>query len=182
MIASPIGQTISGIGLGVGFGVGVSAGLQRAYDFLAERIGSSYLIDPLNGLSLNHKILITPLICVLLPLLEEKTFRGDLQEILQSELQSFYVSRLGFSVSEAKSAARITSLFFTSVLFGLIHFSNAIVCWCHPLVFLPQVVITTVLGFIFGVAKEFSGELFLPTGMHMGYNTFIWTQYINSFL
>lgn len=54
------------------------------------------------------------------------------------------------------------------------HFSNALVFWCNPILFLPQVVAATIMGLMFGLAKEFTGDLYMPIGMHMGNNTLAW--------
>jgi membrane protease YdiL (CAAX protease family) len=173
-VTSPVGQGVIGFGLG--------AGMHKIYGPLTEKIvlGAAIILpDPFSGLGLGSKILLTPLICVLGPILEEIMFRGVLQEILKDELKSFYVNR-GFSDSGANTASRVTSVFFSSVIFGLIHFANAIVFWCNPVLFLPQVVATTIMGLIFGFAKEFSGELHMPFGMHIGNNTLAWAQFIKA--
>ena len=177
-VTSPVGQGVIGFGLGVG--------AHKIYGPLTDKIVkflgvSTILPDPFSGLGLDCKILLTPFICVLGPILEEKIFRGDLQGMLKDKLKSFYVNR-GFSDSGANTAARVTSVFFASVVFGFIHFTNAIVFWCNPVLFLPQVVSTTIMGLIFGLAKEFSGELHMPFGMHIGNNTLAWAHYIKASL
>lgn len=173
-VASRAGQAIFGFGLGVAS--------HKIYAPLTEKIlkfigVSATLPDPFLGLNLGVKILLIPFIAVLGPIWEEKMFRGDLQETLKDRLNSFYMNQ-GFSDSSAKDASRITSLFFSSVLFGLMHFTNAIVFWCNPVLFLPQVIATTIMGILFGLAKEFSGELYMPCGMHIGNNTLAMTHLI----
>src|SRR3990170_5596683 len=177
-VTSPVGQGVIGFGLGVG--------VHKIYGPLTEKIVkllgvSTILPDPFSGLSLGCKILLTPFICVIGPILEEKMFRGDLQGALKNKLNSFYVN-LGLSDSDANTASRVTSVFFASVIFGLIHFTNAIVFWCNPVLFLPQVVAATIMGLVFGLAKEFSGELHMPIGMHIGNNSLAWAQYIKASL
>jgi membrane protease YdiL (CAAX protease family) len=146
-------------------------------------LGSTLFSDPLhgNGVSLRKKIFLSPFICVIGPVFEELLFRGGLQDLLKVHLNSFYV-KVGFSHSAAKLASRITSIFFSSVIFGLFHFTNALVFWCNPIIFVPQVVATTVMGLLFGLAKELTGKLHLPVGMHIGNNTLAWTAVIKSSL
>jgi membrane protease YdiL (CAAX protease family) len=177
-VTSPISQGIVGFGLGLG--------VHRIYGPLTEKIVkalgiSTIFSDPFSSLGLGHKILLMPLICILGPIIEEKIFRGCLQETLNDKLASFYVNR-GFSASTAHTAARVTAVFFASVIFGFIHFTNAIAFWCNPILFLPQVVAATLMGLVFGLAKEFSGELHMPIGMHIGNNTLAWAQNIKAFL
>lgn len=123
------------------------------------------------------KVILTPVICIFGPIVEEVTFRKNLQEKVKFFFTSFYQSH-GFSENAAKQTARISSLFFTSVIFGLLHFSNALPFWCNPVVFVPQVVATTLMGFMFGLAKELTGkdtdDLAMPIGMHIGNNTLAW--------
>jgi membrane protease YdiL (CAAX protease family) len=108
-------------------------------------------------------------------------FRGDLQGALKDKLHSFY-ENIGFSNPDATIASRVTSVFFTSVIFGLLHFTNAIMFWCNPILFLPQVVAATTMGLMFSLAKEFSGELHMPIGMHIGNNTIAWAHCLKASL
>jgi membrane protease YdiL (CAAX protease family) len=175
-VTSPIGQGVVGFGLGVG--------AHKVYGSLTQKIVKGFGVstvfrDPFSSLSLGYKILITPFVCITGPILEEKLFRGDLQGMLKGKFESFYVNQ-GFSESAAHTAARVTSVFFASVVFGLVHFTNAILFWCNPLLFLPQVVAATIMGLIFGLAKEFTGGLHMPIGMHIGNNTFTWAHYIKN--
>ncbi len=177
-VTSPVGQGVIGFGLGTG--------VHKIYGSLTEKtvklLGvSTILPNPFTGLCLGFKILLIPFVCVIGPIEEEKMFRGDFQEDVKNKLNSFYVD-LGLSDSDANTAARVTSIFFASVIFGLIHFSNAIVFWCNPVLFLPQVVAATIMGLVFGLAKEFSGELHMPIGMHIGNNSLVWAQYIKASL
>jgi membrane protease YdiL (CAAX protease family) len=162
------------------FGFGLGLGLHKIYAPLTNKIIKALrisipLADPFSTLDLSSKIFLTPIVCILVPLLEEYMFRGTLQETLKDVFESFYIN-LGFSLTAAETAARVTSLFFSSVIFGLAHFTNALIFWCNPIIFLPQVVATTIMGLLFGLAKEFSGDLSLPSGMHIGNNTLAWIQ------
>lgn len=96
-----------------------------------------------------------------------------LEETFKSKLSSFYISQ-NFSGSIANTAARMTAVFFTTALFGLIHFTNALFFWSNPILFLPQVVHATIGGLILSLSKELSGKLYIPIGMHIGHNTFWW--------
>lgn len=180
VLTSPIGQGVLGFGLGLGLHKIYSPLTEKAIRFLGEsRIISLNSIgsDPFSNIDLGNKILMTPFICVIGPILEEKIFRGSLQDTLKDKLSSFY-KNIGFSDSNGNIAARITSVFFSSVIFGLMHFTNAIVFGCNPVLFLPQVIASTMMGLLFGLAKEFTGELYMPIGMHIGNNTLAWAQYI----
>lgn len=166
-VASPAGQMIIGLGVGVC--------LHAVYGPLTERVVHLFGIsaippDPFNRLGNVTKVLLSPVICVIGPVIEEVEFRGKLQGMIKDTLESLYV-HLGCSDSTATLAARVTSLFFTAIIFGIVHFSNALVFWCNPVLFLPQVIAATIMGLIFGLAKEFSGDISMPIGMHIGNNT-----------
>ncbi len=162
----------------IGFGLGL--GIHKIYSPLTQTVisllgFSPVLADPFGTLSLGWKVIMTPFVCFLIPLLEEQQFRGDLQEALADKLEPFYANQ-GCANPAANGAARITSLFFTAVIFGLAHFTNALFFWCNPTLFLPQVVAATIMGLLFGAAKELTGTLHLPIGMHMGNNTLAWSR------
>ncbi len=176
VMVSPFSQTLIGAGLGIA--------AHRAYMPLTERIvkflcPSAVSLNPFSSLSLSDKIFLTPFICILGPALEEIMFRGSLQEILQEKFESFFIGQ-DFSDSAALTAARVASVFFTAIIFGLVHFTNAIFFWCNPILFLPQVVAATIMGLMFGLAKELTGELHMPIAMHVGNNTLAWDHYIFS--
>lgn len=176
--SSCFGQGIIGFVLGTG--------AHKIYMPLTDKIikflgVSTILSDPFNGLALNYKILASPLVCVVAPVLEEQMFRGDLQGMLKDKFKSFYLDK-GYSDSVANTAAGVSSVFFASIAFGLMHFTNAIVFWCHPVAFVLQVVAATLMGIVFGLAKEFSGQLHMPLGMHIGNNTVAWANYIKGSL
>jgi membrane protease YdiL (CAAX protease family) len=178
VVASPAGLGIIGFGLGMH----VYKIYAPCVEATIQTLGmSTNLADPFSGLNLCEMILYTPLVCVIGPILEEVVFRGKLQETLKDMFQSFYNSQ-GVFGSFANTAARVSSLFFTSVIFGLIHLTNAVTFWCNPILFLPQVVAATVMGLVFGLAKEFSEGLSLPISMHIGNNTLAWAQYMQACL
>ncbi len=163
-------------------GLGLGAYAHKIYGPLTEKIVKilgvpTGLPDPFGGLDLLTKLVLTPFVCFLGPISEEQTFRGDLQGTLREKFESYFVNR-GFSESTANIAARVTAIFFASVIFGLVHFMNAIVFWCNPILFLPQVVAATIMGLIFGLAKECAGNLDMPIGMHIGNNTLAWANYL----
>lgn len=176
MVASPVGQVIIGLGLGLC--------MHTVYSPLTEKIVkvlgfTSTLPDPFNRLNLGCKILISPFVCIIGPIMEEQQFRGDMQEDLKDKFELYYAKQ-GLSNSTANILARVTSVFYTSIIFGLVHFANAAFFLCNPILFLPQVIAATLMGVIFGLAKEFTGELFMPMGMHIGNNTLAWAHYIKA--
>ncbi len=177
-VVSPLGQGVVGFGLGLG--------AHKVYGPLTDKIVSNFglttlLVDPFAAMSLSSKIFLAPFICVIGPIIEELVFRGGIQGAIKEQLVIFYAN-LGLSDFAVNIAARITSVFFASVIFGLVHFTNAISFWCSPILFLPQVVAATIMGVAFGLAKEFSGELYMPIGMHIGNNTLAWANYIRETL
>jgi membrane protease YdiL (CAAX protease family) len=163
----------------LGFGIGL--GLYKIYEPLTQKIlkgcGTCLAVNPFNSLSLGLKIIFSPFICVIGPIFEEVWFRGDLQGTLKEKFESFY-QKCGLSDRFINIASRITAVFFASIIFGLVHFSNALVFWCNPVLFLPQVVAAALMGILFGIAKEITGDLFLSSGMHIGNNTLAWFQEI----
>lgn len=158
----------------LGFGLGL--GMFLIYGPITERIVKALgcnLENPFNEMHIIEKIVLMPVICIICPIGEEKVFRGDIYEILKEKLQSYY-SQIGFSEKSATLAARVTAVFFSAIIFGLVHFMNAISFECSPILFLPQVIAATIMGIILAVAKEISGGLEVPIGMHMGNNTLSW--------
>jgi len=165
-------------GCSILIGVGLHLGMLAAGPLAAkiiQTLGIPVPQSPFNKLHPLFKVLLAPLVCVYAPIWEEKTFRGTLQEALKNDFYSLYHDNLGFSNSTAGIASRVTAIFFTSVLFGLSHFSNAIFFCCNPVLFLPQVVSTTIAGLMLGFAKEWGGSLELPTSMHIFNNSVAWT-------
>ncbi|MBS4167404.1 CPBP family intramembrane glutamic endopeptidase [Parachlamydia sp. AcF125] len=174
IVTSPFGQLAIGLGLGMCMPI-IYAPLTGK---IVKGLGvSTTLTDPFSELGLIDKIFLTPFVCILIPIGEEVTFREGLQGELKNKLESLYVA-LGLPKPAANSAARVTSIFFTSVIFGLMHFSNAAIFVCNPVVFLPQVVAAILMGIILGLAKEFTGEVYMPTSMHIGNNLLSWIRYI----
>lgn len=178
IVTSPVGQVVIGIGLGVL--------MHQVYSPLTEKIinalgVTSIASDPFSDLGFGEKILLTPFVCLIGPAFEEILFREGLQGMLKHGFQSFYENQ-GFSDYAANIAARVTSVFFASVIFGLTHFSNAIVFWCNPVLFLPQVVACIIMGVMFGLARECSGDLILPISMHVGNNTLAWALHLSASL
>ncbi|MCH9613997.1 MAG: hypothetical protein SP1CHLAM54_10060 [Chlamydiia bacterium] len=168
---TPMGQRV------IGFALGVISHL--AYVPLTERVlvGMGYTVgrggpsDPLSGMPVPIKIALMPLLAVLGPIAEEVFFREKLPAMIQENLQPLF-STLEISNEQARLASRVTAVFFSSIFFGLIHFSNALFFCCDPMLFLPQVIASTILGFGFGLARECTGSLDMPIGMHVGNNTF----------
>ncbi len=176
--SSPLFQGVVMFGLG--------AASYKIYMPLTEKIVkflgvSAIPPDPFLNLHILDKIVMTPFVCVIGPIYEEIIFRGGLQNLLKEGFQNFYLN-IGFSDQTANLTARITAVFFSSLIFGAIHFVNALVFMCNPVLFLPQVVAATLMGVMFGLAKEFSGELYLPIAMHIGNNTLAWANIIKPFL
>lgn len=174
LISSKIGQIIIGLAIG--------AALCLIYAPLTDKIiqlmgGSSSMPDPFADMGMVKSVLLTPFVCVIGPILEEVQFRGMLQSGLNKIFESLFLD-WRISDKQADLLARVTSVFFTSVIFGLVHFTNAIVFQCNPILFLPQVVAATLMGLLFGVAKEVTGSLELPSAMHIGNNTLAWANYM----
>jgi membrane protease YdiL (CAAX protease family) len=143
-------------------------------------------------------------VCILGPAAEEVFFRGGIQLGLKRQFNQGF-KNLGLSDCFASAASCITAVVVTSVLFGLIHFANAFMILCDPLLclfglcalndgfidinwillflnpmsYLPQVISATIMGLIFGLAQEFSGEVYAPISMHIGNNTLVWAMYLN---
>jgi membrane protease YdiL (CAAX protease family) len=177
-VTSRAGQVV----IGAGVAVGLIAYGDRIFVPLIEKIVTvlgvtGQLSDPFAGMGLGMKIFMAPFICVIGPVMEEVGFRWLLQNALTDKFESFYMS-YGVTKANANILARVTSVFFTAIIFGLVHFSNALFFWCNPVLFLPQVVFATVLGLVLGVSKELSGGLYVPCGIHIANNTLAWLQYM----
>jgi len=158
----------------LGFGLGL--GMFLVYGPITERIVKALgcsLDDPFNEMHIIEKIVLIPVVCILCPIGEEKLFRGSPYDLLKEKLQSYYSSL--FSEGVANVIARITTVFFSAVIFGLSHFMNALLSWRSPVLFLPQVIAATIMGIIFALAKEISRGLEVPIGMHIGNNTLAWS-------
>lgn len=177
IVSNSVVQQLIGFGLGVGMNFVLGKVYLPILNKVTQLVGiplDSIPQDPLHGMSKMLKVLLSPFICVIGPISEEQMFRGSLQGSLQESFEAFYL-KLGVTQSCAHVSSRISAVFFSSVIFGLVHFSNALVFWCNPILFLPQVVAATLMGMVFGIAKEVTGDLHMPIGMHVGNNTFVWT-------
>lgn len=173
-IASPVGQTLIGVQMGIM--VGIFSGALTGKIFTALDIPISP--DPLGSLSLSSLIILSPYICLIRPLSEEQMLRGSLHDYLKESFESFYV-HLDCSPEIAKTASRISAIFFGSIIFGLYHLSNALVFLCNPMHFLPHAVAATFMGFFLGIAKEITGELYLSNGMRVANNSFITATFMH---
>lgn len=161
--------------LGIGIGINLPKITVPLTNRVLKALGSSLRCSAkasLGNIPFLSKIIIFSFVCILAPLTEEILFREVVQEKIKNTLNSFYIN-LDFSDTTAKMAARITSIFFTSVVFGVYHFTNALFFWCHPILFLPQAIAATIVGLGCGIAKEVTGELNMPIAMHMGNNVFV---------
>jgi len=143
-------------------------------------LGAENLPSPYLTMSTNHFIVMTPLILLISPIIEEIIFRGNLQETLRSELESFYANRFFSRFENATIAARVSSVFLTSVIFGLVHFGNAAEFWTNPTHFLSQVIYATAIGLLFSSAKDLSGGLSMPIGMHLTNNFMAWVRILRA--
>lgn len=182
LLKSPVAQGVIGFGLGLGMHKIYGPLTAKIVKILGKALGASLLFpgsvgaqDPFNSIPFEWKILISPFVCIIGPILEERDFRGKIQTGLKDKLYSFYKNS-GLSDAKANIASRVTAVFFSSILFGLGHFTNALIFWCNPFLFLPQVIAATIMGLLFGVAKELTNELHMPIGMHIGNNTLAWMQ------
>jgi membrane protease YdiL (CAAX protease family) len=155
VVISLTGQTVIGFGLGIAVPV-VCMPLTRKMLTVLGVLNN--LPHPFMRISLIRKILATPGVCVLLPIWEERVFRGTLQDKLKNGFTSFY-TKLGFSSSVVNIISRVNSVFFAAVIFGVMHFSNAIFAWSNPFIFLPQVVYATIVGFFLGLLSASAQSL-----------------------
>ena len=179
MVTSPVavGQVVLGaVGWGV-YGYPISTSLGEKV--VAVWGMSDTFSDSFAEISPRMQILLSPFSCVVGPIIEECAFRGQLQEMLKDKFESFYTDQ-GFS--SADIAARVTSVFFTAIIFGLLHFSNALFFWRHPVFFLPQVVLAMFGGLISGLSQELSGGLYVPCGIHIANNTLTWAKHMSASL
>ncbi|MDF2549593.1 MAG: Metal-dependent rane protease, family [Chlamydiales bacterium] len=174
VMAFPLVQWAIGLGLG--------ACVHKVYSPLTIRAlkvlvgGASIGQSPFIDLAQEGNFYDTFNVCVFIPALEELFFRGLLQGAFKIAFKYLY-AKAGLSDLTANIASRVTAIFFASIAFGLYHFSNALSFGCHPIIFLPQVIVATIMGLILGLVYEFSGSLQMPIGLHMGNNIFVWARY-----
>lgn len=114
-------------------------------------------------------IIIAPLAIMIAPVVEEVIFREHIFEIIKSKLYDC-LAIIGCCRPLALLAARIGTLFFSSILFGLVHFSNALFFLRRPFDFLPQVIGASYVALPLGLLKEATGTVTMAIGAHCGYN------------
>lgn len=103
------------------------------------------------------------------PFLEEFLFRELLQDKLKEKFCEFYTA-FGLSKERAIMASRISTVFATAIIFGLSHFSNALVNNCNYQMVLPQIVWATMIGILLSASKELTDSIIMPIGIHFGNN------------
>lgn len=136
-------------------------------------LGLSYTrCEPLGEMSLPVVALYSPLVCLAGPLWEEIAFRGVVQKGLCNKLSHYYKNK-GFSDPIIHLASRVTSIFLTSLFFAAMHLQNLPLAKDSASVYL-QTAVAFKAGLIMGLAKELSGGLSLPIGIHIGNNTAAW--------
>jgi membrane protease YdiL (CAAX protease family) len=169
-----------GIGLGL-FTCNVLTAPLLNWMFGAPSPGQFVSSDPFANLDFASKVLLFVPACLLAPVEEELLFRGGVHEAIKG---TSLFSDL-FSEETARKVALVAAIILGSILFGLIHFSNALVMKGTPIQFLPQVINATFLGVGLAVAKEICpeswhtsvydfGSLQLPIYMHFGNNLMAW--------
>lgn len=133
--------------------------------------------DPFGDVRVSSLALSSPFACLIGPVIEEIFFRGGVQEDLCNKLERVYKNK-GFSDYMSNAASRVTSLFCTSAIFAGVHLLNAPFAENQSTVY-AQTIIAASAGLIIGLAKEFSGELSLPIGIHVGNNIAAWANNIH---
>lgn len=156
-------QGLIGTGLGASFGYFISP----VYDSLYKAFELKIEKDPFSSIS--SLLSLSPLIVIMAPVIEELIFREKLYNNIEKGTFDYCVS-LNLSEPVTWLASKITALFLSSILFGVVHFSNALFFSVHPKFFLPQVIFATVMGFALGLAKEISKDMKMPIGIHLGNN------------
>lgn len=176
VITNPI--FIGSILLIVGIGMGQIAGR------ITQKILPPSILElksPFMEMSKAECIILSPIICILIPIQEEIIFRGFLQPIIENSLEDL-LEKYNVSHRCAAITAALVSIVATSVLFGLYHFLNALFFLCNPILIVPQVVIATVFGIGLGILSKFGRpsfgrpftfeSMFYPSCAHIGNNTF----------
>lgn len=152
----------------IAIGIFLGMNLWRVTLPLTEKIVGIQLIKPSADSHLIFKIAMV-IFAIAAPFAEEPYFRGDVQEGFGEARYNHY-KRHGYSHKFAKIVATITSIFVTSIVFGLCHFANVLSFAQNPINFVPQVINSTFTGVAFGIAKELTADLRLPTYLHLGNN------------
>lgn len=162
---SGLGKTLLGVGIGL-----VAS---RICTHLTENIldvwnlSASSLKHPFYGLSLTTKLTLAPLVCLIGPIAQELLFRWEVEGNCEKLFITGLIS-LGFSDEATAAICRLATIFFSSVLFGLAHFTPALIFWCNPALFVPQFIAATLMGIFLSAAKELSQGLYVPIGMNIG--------------
>lgn len=120
-------------------------------------------------------VLQMPTTCISGPVLEELFFRGFLHELLRKAFSSFYEA-IGLEAEQVKTFAKISTVFFSAIIFGAAHFLNAYSLGCSFIEVLPQVVYSSVAGVLYGFLKEHTGNHFVAIGLHVGNNVDAWSS------
>jgi membrane protease YdiL (CAAX protease family) len=114
-------------------------------------------------------------ICISGPVIEELIFRRYLFDNLKTCFIDFY-NYLGINSSLSSILAKISTIFVSAVIFGSAHFLNAYSLGCSFNSLLPQVVYCTVGGLLYGFLKEYTGDIYVSIGLHVGNNVDAWTS------
>lgn len=119
-----------------------------------------------------------PMILIVAPVLEEYIFRGFFQTTIENDYKYRY-SQWDNSHSFTPIVAKVVAIFLSSVLFGLAHCFNLLTV--DPKFVLIQVITASILGIFLGSAKELSGSLKVPIGMHFFHNFAAMAMYLRRF-
>lgn len=138
---------------------------------------SQTLPDPFGDQNISLLALLSPIACLIGPIVEEIAFRGGIQETLCDKFGQIFYKHRGVSDYMNDVASRATSLFFTSIIFAGVHLLNALFTENRSAVY-SQTVISLWGGLILGTTKELSGGLLLPIGIHVGNNIAAWATNI----
>lgn len=110
-----------------------------------------------------------PKALIIAPVIEEYICRDWIQTNLEKDYR-IYCNKWHSSAPFAPVVSKIIAIIFSSFLFGIGHFLNAFKYSCNPTLILPQVIYATVIGIFLGMAKELSGSMNVPIGMHFANN------------
>jgi membrane protease YdiL (CAAX protease family) len=115
------------------------------------------------------------------PVFEEILFRGIIYDLLKKGFQSFYTF-CSVPPNLADTLSKVSAIFFSAVIFGMAHFMNAYALNNPLMTVYPQVVYATVGGLIYGSLREYTQDIYLPIGLHIGNNVIAWKYGIISSL
>lgn len=107
------------------------------------------------------------------PVIEEILFRGFLHDHLKEGFKSFYTF-CSLSPELVDTLSKISTIFFSAVIFGMAHLINAYSLNCSFMTVYPQVVYATIGGLIYGSFKEYTQDIYLTIGLHVGNNVMAW--------